>query len=155
MLRKTSFVKVSGDQFRYPEFLSWIAKLTERSYVTVCIGGGTQINKEFARRGFPVKKHGPLGRESETFEERQLARDILENNAAECEDLLAEKGIHIRVAIPVMDIGGVLCHLNGDLMIRAAYLGYDELFIITTPNQKEGKVRSFVDLPRIQVFSFE
>jgi hypothetical protein len=155
MLRKTSFVKVSGDQFRNSDFLSWVSELSKDSYVTLCIGGGTQINEELERRGVLFKKHGPLGRELETFPERQLARDILENNAAECEDLLAAQGIHIRVALPVMDVGGVLCHVNGDLMVRAAYLGYDNLFVITTPDRKESKTKAFEDLPKVQVRAFK
>jgi hypothetical protein len=154
MSRKTSFVKVSGDEFKNPSFLAWISGMSKASYVVICMGGGTQINEEFAQRGFPVTQHGPLGRETETFEQRQVARDVLERNAAECEDLLAAQGIHVRVVIPVLDIGGVLCHVNGDQMVRTAYLGYDQLIIITTPEREQAKLEAFADLPKVFVLSF-
>lgn len=154
MSRANSFIKVSGDEFKNPQFRDWIKRLSKESYTVVCIGGGTQINNEFARLGFPVKQHGPLGRETETFEQRQIAKNILEVNAMECEDFFAEQGIFIHVVIPVLSIGGVLCHVNGDQMVRTAYLGYDQLFVITTEKRKSEKAESFVDLPKVQVLAF-
>jgi hypothetical protein len=134
--------------------VEWISGLSQTAYVVVCVGGGTQINEEFAQRGFPVTEHGPLGRETETFEQRQIARDILEKNAAALEDLLSAKGIHVRVEIPVLNFGGVLCHVNGDLMVRAVYLGYDEVIILTTPDRYDEKRAAFAELPKVHVFCF-
>lgn len=122
MARTTCFVKVSGDAFRNLAFLAWVADLSQGRYVVVCVGGGTQINEELERQGMPFKPHGPLGRELETFAHRQLARNILELNAVECEDVLAAEGIHVHVTIPVLEVGGVLCHVNGDQMVRTVYL---------------------------------
>ena len=153
MARKNAFVKVSGDQFQNPGFIGWIKELSREWHAVICIGGGTQVNEEFARRGFKTR-FGPLGRETETLDERQVARDILETNAAECEDLLAGQSVYARVMIPVLDIGGVLCHVNGDEMVRTAYLGYDQLFIITTPERLETKRQIFADLPKVEVRAF-
>ena len=155
MARKTVFVKVSGDMLKNASFLTWLEGIAHAQYVTLCIGGGTQINEEFARRGLPVTKHGPLGRETGTLEERQIARNVLEQNAAKCEDELESQGIHARVFIPVLEIGGVLCHVNGDQMVRTAYLGYDELVVITTPDRLEKKQMEFKDLPKVLVYAFE
>jgi len=155
MGRVKYFVKVSGDEFKSQQFLTWISELALRSYVVICVGGGTQINEELKRRGFTIKEHGPLGRESASFEERQIARDILEINAMECEDLLANLGIHARVIVPVLDVGGVLCHVNGDQMIRTAYLGYDSLFVVTTPDRQVKKKTEFAELKqKVQVIAF-
>src|SRR4051812_11835390 len=112
--RKKTFVKVSGDEYLNPEFREWIKGLSASSWVVICIGGGTQINEEFARRGFPVKKHGPMGREMETFEERQVQRDVLEVNQETLQDWLAAEGIFAAIKIPAVTIGTVLCPVNGD-----------------------------------------
>ena len=109
MPRKKVLVKVSGDEFRNSEFLKWIGDRSRESYVVICVGGGTQINKEFTRRGFRVKKKGPAGREPDTFEQLQVARDTVEVNAMELEDILAEQGIYVRVEVPFWNIGGVFC----------------------------------------------
>jgi len=91
MARWNVLVKISGDLFKTIQVRNWIAGLSKKSYVVVYVGGGKQINEEFLRRGFPIKKKGPLGRETDTFEERQVARDILERNAMECEDFLPNR----------------------------------------------------------------
>ena len=95
-----------------------------------------------------------MGREHDTFEQRQIARDILENNQAVLEDQLAAEGVHVTVAIPVFHIGEVLCHVNGDQMVRSAYLGFDRLYVVTTPGRLEKKKAEFAGLPRVEVVSF-
>lgn len=79
MERKNCLIKLSGDVLVLDDStLSWLRKLTGEYFVVLCVGGGTQINKAFEDAGFPIGKFGPLGRETRTFEERQLARDVLE-----------------------------------------------------------------------------
>lgn len=70
------------------------------------------------------------------------------------QDLLAEQGIHATVVIPVWDCGSVLCHINGDLFVRAAYLGFNELYVVTTPERLEAKQKEFADLPKVRVVGF-
>ena len=152
--RKNIFVKVSGDEFLNPRFQKWIKRLRKEAWVVICIGGGTQINEELQKQGYELTQHGPLGRETKTFEERQIARDVLERNQAELEDCLAKIGIHVTVAIPVLTIGNVLCHVNGDQMIRAAYLGFDQLYVVTAPDRVEAKQKEFGSLPKVEVLAF-
>lgn len=154
MARQTAFVKVSGDLCTSEEFIAGLAKLCKNFFVVVCVGGGTQINEAFREAGIKTGTHGPMGRETKSFIERQLARDILERNQVELQDLLAEQGIVATVMIPVLDIGSVLCHVNGDQMLRTAYLGFDRLFVVTTPDRREKKQKEFTGLPKIQVLSF-
>lgn len=154
MARKTAFIKVSGDLCTSEAFIEKLKELCEEFFVVVCVGGGTQINNTFIKQGVQVGKHGPLGRETKSFKERQLARDILEENQAELQDLLAKKKIVATVIIPVLDLGSVLCHVNGDQMIKTAYLGYDQLFIVTTPERHQQKEADFSELPKIQILSF-
>ena len=106
--------------------------------MVILVGGGTQINRAFEEAGLKPGKHGPLGRETNSFKERQLARDTLEYNQAELQDLLASRGIFATVVIPVLDIGSVLCHVNGDIFVLTAYHGFDKIFVFTI----EGRVKS-------------
>ncbi|MFA6585462.1 MAG: hypothetical protein WCS97_03390 [Candidatus Paceibacterota bacterium] len=106
---------------------------------------------------FPVKKKGPLGREPKTHLQLQIARNVLEKNAMELKDTLTSKGVHhIRIITPFLYIGEELCPLDGDEMVRAAYLGYDKLFVITTPERKAEKERKFKPLKKkVQILAFD
>ncbi len=153
--RRNILVKVSGDESKNLDFLNWIKQLDREAYVAICVGGGTQINQKLIDHGIdPAKPHGPLGRELETFELRQVARDVLELNQRDLEDDLAAKGVHVHVVIPVVDVGGVLCHVNGDQLVKTAYLGFDELYVVTTPEREEKKREDFKDLSKVKVISF-
>jgi acetylglutamate kinase len=136
------------------EFIDSLYHITKESFVVICVGGGTQINEAFKKAGLDVGTHGPLGRETKSFRERQLARDILEENQARLQDRLAKERIVATVIIPVLDVGSVLCHVNGDQFVRTVYLGFDNLFIVTTPDRIEKKKLEFADLPKVQVMAF-
>lgn len=138
MARPNAFVKISGSLLGNPAVLEWLRELARFYFVVICIGGGEQINKAFEAKGIPIN-FGPLGRITRSFVERQIARDILEKNQAITQDLLDEEGVNARVIVPVMEVGGVICHVNGDAMILTAYLGYDKLFILTTEDKVEQK----------------
>lgn len=138
MARKTALVKLSGDLIDRSDVLAWLRELAKEHFVVVISGGGVQINAEFEARGYG-KNYGPLGRETRSFDERQLARDILEKNQADIQDLLARENIAAVVMIPVLDIGSVLCHVNGDVFVLTAYLGYDKLFILTLQSRVPDK----------------
>ncbi len=154
MPRKTVFIKASGDQYLNPKFREWLKPFTENSFVCISPGAGTQTNEEFIRRGWPVKPHGPLGRETETFEQRQVSRDIAEGNQATLQDWLADEGIFAVVEKPFLEIGTVLCPVNGDQMVENAYIGYDELYVITTPDRLDEKIKAFEHLPKVTVLAF-
>lgn len=154
MALRRAFVKVSGDLCTSPEFLKFIRGLSREYFVVVCIGGGTQINEAFAEAGLPVSTHGPMGRETNSLKERQIARNVLEGNQAILQDQLSSLRISATVVIPVLDIGSVLCHVNGDEMVRTSYLGFDRLCVITTPERAEAKTQKFADLPKVEVVSF-
>lgn len=156
MPRRKIFVKVSGDLFNRQEVIDWLGTLTARkeNFVVICVGGGTQINQAFANAGFEVGAHGPLGRETKSFDERQLARDTLEVNQREVQDRLATNGIAAVVEIPVIYIGTVLCHVNGDIHTLAAYHGFEELYILTTQDRVVKKQQDFALYPKIKVVGF-
>lgn len=154
MSRKNCLIKLSGDCLK-GSVLEWIRELSSTHFVVICVGGGTQIKEAFAKAGFPDSAYGPLGRETKTFSERQLARDVLERNQAEVQDLLAEVGIHAVVVIPVLEIGNVLCHVNGDQFVLTAYLGFDELYVVTTSEREAKKKEFFALYEKVKVVSFK
>lgn len=154
MSRRNCFVKLSGDLFLRDDVHEWIREFTKEYFVVVCIGGGTQINRAFMRAGLPVGAHGPLGRETATLEERQLARNILEQNHARLQDVLAEKGIPSSVVIPELDIATVVCPVNGDQYTLAAYLGFDVLCVATTNDRLAAKQQFFAGYPKIHIRGF-
>ncbi len=138
MAKPNAFVKLSGNLLDNPAVILWLRELTKAYYVAICIGGGEQINKAFEQAGYPVK-FGPMGRVTSTLAQRQLARNVLEQNQALVQDLLDDHGISARAIVPVDNIGGVLCHVNGDVMLLAAYNGYDKLYMLTTEARVEKK----------------
>ncbi len=153
--RKKIFIKVSGDEYLNPKFLRWIKKVTKKAWVVICVGGGTQINKEFKRLGFKVKKHGPMGRETKIFKERQIQRDVLEANQEKLQNWLLKNNIFATVEIPVLTIGTVLCPVNGDQMVRTVYLGFDKLYVVTSPDRVADKELMFSGLrQKVKIKSF-
>jgi hypothetical protein len=153
MPRKNCLVKISGDALGN-ETLNWIKELSREHFIVVCVGGGTQINEAFVEAGFLVGKFGPLGRETQTFPERQLARDVLEKNQEAVQDELALRGVYASVVIPVLDIGTVLCHINGDQFVLAAYHGFHKIFVVTTPERVAEKTKLFAPYSKITVVGF-
>lgn len=136
--RKSIFVKISGDLVKHDDVLEWLRQRAEHAFVTVCVGGGTDISAELDAAG--IEYHfGPDGRKISSFRGRQIARDVLERNQAATQDFLAARGIHVAVIVPVLDIGTVLCHVNGDVMALLACNGYEEVFILTLKSREENK----------------
>jgi len=153
-VRQPVIVKVSGDLWDRNDVIEWIRKKAAEYYVVVLVGGGTQINKAFEQRGLKIGEHGPLGRETNSFEERQLARDVLERNQAELQDLLFSRGIFAIVVKPVLEIGDVLCHVNGDIYILTVYHGFDKIYVLTTESRVKAKKRELKKYLKIEVVGF-
>ncbi len=138
MTKPNALVKISGNLIKNEEALKWLRLLSESNHVVVCPGGGEQINQAFEEKGFKVK-FGPLGRETNTLEEKQLARNILEKNQACVQDWLDEQGIHARVEIPFKNFATVSCLIKADIMVLAAYRGFDVIYILTTKEKEKEK----------------
>lgn len=154
MARKTALVKLTGDLAELrPDVLVWLRSLASEYFLVICTGGGTRISAELDARKMPFK-FGKLGRELETFGGRQLARDILELNQVEIQDRLAAEGISAIVIIPVLDIGSVLCHVNGDVFVQTAYLGFDKIYVLTLESRVEKKRKDFDGFDKIEVVGF-
>jgi hypothetical protein len=154
--KKEIFVKVSGDVFQMPEFLQWVVGLSLDSLIVICVGGGTQINEEFARRGWANDNYGPLGREIQTgSEEYWVAKRILQKNKRTLENLLYGAGVsNFHVDIPMINIGKCFRHTNGDDYLVTAHQGFSKLYIVTLERRFEAKMRKFAHLKKIEIVAF-
>ena len=150
---KAALIKVSGDLFTSEAFLNEVLKLIGEYFVVICVGGGTQINEALAKAGLDIGEHGPLGRETKTIKESLVAHVVLLENQAQLEAMLAERRMTARVVIPVLEIGTVRCHVNGNQFIKVAYVGFDILVVVTTADRVEKKRQEFADLPKIRVIA--
>lgn len=153
-MRQTMFVKASGDVCTSRAFLNFIRKEAGSYFIVIVVGGGTQISERLNEAGYTENhgwRFGALGRELTDFKARQIARDVLEENQAKLQDILAREVITATVTIPVLDIGSVLCHVNGDQMLLTTYLGYDRLVVVTTPERVLTKEEQFKQFPKIKV----
>lgn len=130
MPKQNALIKVSGSLLKHEKVIERIKNISKKHFTVVLIGGGKRINEEFKKKGWKVK-FSPLGRITKTFEEKQLARDILEKNQEIVQDMIDNMGITAKVIIPVDDIASVLCHVNGDIKVLSAYNGFDKIFIFT------------------------
>lgn len=168
MLLEKCLIKMSGDiNILKQEVILWVKEQYQKyPILTICIGGGTQINEAFRNVGFPIRKFGPLGRET-TEEEAVLALDILEKNRKLWNKKLSEMGMIVNVEIPAkkievyhhddsgkIQIKTIICHINGDQYVQTFYHGYDVIYIVTTPERVEEKTKQFLYLDKIKVIAF-
>jgi hypothetical protein len=138
MAKPNGLSKIGGRLLKDPQVYKKLREDSRIYSMVVLPGGGGDINKAFRQRGWPIK-FGPLGRITETLEQRQVCRDILEVNQAIVQDQLDELGIEARVVIPVRYIGDVLCLENGDVTVISSYNGFDRIWVYTLQGIAEKK----------------
>ncbi|MBI4084406.1 MAG: hypothetical protein HY431_00730 [Candidatus Levybacteria bacterium] len=147
---KNILIKVSGDVKNHPDFLTFAVGQTKENYVVVITGSGTQVSKALETAGYMVQ-YNEHGRVTATWEERKIARDVLEKEAKALEDKFLGKGIV--VIPPILYAGSVLCHINADNLVKAYYLGFDEVYIFTLKERVEAKEKEFANYPKVKVVS--
>ena len=153
--RKKIFIKVTGDLADDREdVLDFMEGKCRDGFTVICFGGGTRISDALDRNKIPNHFVPGVGREIDTFEGEQIARDELELNQRTMQDMLAARGVMATIVIPVWDIGTVLCHLNGDTLVEAAYHGFDELYVLTLEGREEKKRELFAHLPKVEIVVF-
>ena len=143
-------IKISGDLLKNEQALQFVKEKGERNYVVILCGGGTEITKQLKKTGIKFE-FGHSGRIT-NFEGRQIARDILERQQAELQDLFIQENIDAAVEIPVVSVSGILCHINGDNYLKSiGYNTFDKLYCITTKERKNKKKKDFSKYPKIKV----
>lgn len=146
---KNILIKASGDVTEKKEFFDFVAEKAEGNYVVVICGGGTKISKALEEAGYAIRYDGCNRRITETAEERMIMRDILEQEEKRLQDEFVGKGVV--VVAPILYAGSVLCPINGDDLVKAYYLGFDEGYVFTKPERVEKKKEVFKDFPKVKI----
>lgn len=145
---KNVLIKASGDVKDHPDFLEFADEKAKENYVIVISGGGTQVGRVLENAGYKIE-YNEHGRITATWEERKIARDVLEKEAKDLEDKFLGKGIV--VIPPILYAGSVLCHINADNLVKAFYLGFDEIYVFTLKERIAAKEKEFAGYPKVQV----
>lgn len=145
---KNVLIKASGDVTRYPAPLEFARDKAKTNFVVFIPGGGTKISTTLIAAGYDVK-FGEQGRITETWEERKIARDILEQEEKALQDMFVGTGVFVKA--PLIEVGSVLCHINGDNFVKALYLGFEEIYVFTLKDREQQKVKIFADYPKVQI----
>ncbi len=148
---KNILVKVSGDIIKNSRFAKFVIDLAKKYFVVVVVGGGTEISERLSRAGYKIVFDDIHGRITESWEERKIAREVLEENTKVLQDFFVGKGVFVVPAI--IDITGVTCHINGDNYIKSAYLGFDKLYVFTLKNRVVKKKQIFKDYSKVEIIS--
>ncbi len=148
---KNILVKVSGDVIKNNYFTEFVTDLATQYFVVVVVGGGTEISERLSKAGYEIIFDDIHGRVTESWEERKIARDVLEKKAKALQDFFVGKGVFV---VPsVINIAGVTCHINGDNYIKSAYLGFDKLYVFTLKDRVEQKKQIFKGYPKVEIIS--
>lgn len=141
-------IKASGDLVDNEVVFDFAREKAKNNYTVFICGAGTKIGKAFEERGYGVK-YNEHGRINETFEGRKIARDILENEQGRLQNKFIGTGVEVE--IPLINMGSVLCHLNGDAYVKAGYLGFDEIYVFTLKDRVDGKKKIFEDYSKVKI----
>lgn len=149
MIIKNVLIKGSGDVTQKQLFLDFCRDQGARHYTVVIPGAGTQGTKALKRAGYEIRYDERHGRITETWEERRIMRDVLELEEKRLQDRLVGTGVHVVASI--LYAGSVLCHINGDNLVKAWYLGFDEIYVFTAKDRLKDKEEIFAHYPKVRV----
>jgi len=146
---KTILIKGSGDVTERQEFLDFITEKSKKDYVVVICGGGSKINKALKEGGYSVQFDDSGRRITKTPEEKTIARNILEKERNILQDKFYTKNVF--VLSPILYAGAVICHINGDDLVKAYELGFDEIFVFTKEKRIEKKKLIFKNNSKVTI----
>jgi hypothetical protein len=149
MAIKNILIKASGDISDNEEFFNFAKNKAKNNYVFVICGAGTKISEALSGAGYDIKYDDNHGRIIKTFKERKISRDVLEDE----EKCLQDKfiGTGVMVGAPILNAGPVLCHINGDNLTKAYYLGFDEIYVFTLKSRIEKKKKIFKKYENVKI----
>jgi len=149
---KNILIKGSGDVTISHLFFNFVVKKAKDNYVVVICGGGTKISEALKKAGYVVEFDALGRRITKTWEERLIMRSVLECEEKRLQDMFVGKGVV--VIPPILHAGSVLCPINGDDLVKAYELGFDEIYVFTLIDRAEKKKIIFQDLPKVQFMYF-
>ena len=146
---KNILIKGSGDVTTSQQFFNFVVEKAKENYVVVICGGGTKISAALEKAGHPIE-YDTLGRRiTKSWEERLIMRDVLEHEEKLLQDKFVGKGVII--VSPILYAGSALCPINGDDLVKAYDLGFDEIYVFTTIERIDKKRAVFKEWPKVEV----
>lgn len=145
---KNTLIKASGDVTENPGFINFCEIKSKSENVVLICGGGSKITEAFKKANYPVKFDDQGRRITNNQAERMLMKEVLE----EQKNILKEKlqfEKNISIVIPMLYVGQIWCPINGDDLVKAYYLGFDEIYVFTLRNRLDKKKIIFKDFPNV------
>ena len=146
---KNILIKVSGDISDNQDFFEFATDKSRDNYVFVICGAGTKISNALSGAGYEIKYANNHGRITQTFTERKIVRNVLEDEERRLQDKFVGSGVI--VGSPIINAGSVLCHINGDNLVKAYYLGFDEIYVFTLKLRVDNKKKIFKEYKKVKV----
>lgn len=146
---KNILIKGSGDITDSQQFFNFVVEKAKENYVVVICGGGTKVNTALESAGYIVEFDILGSRITKTWEERIIMRDVLEHEERRLQDKFVGKGVII--VSPILYAGSALCPINGDNLVKAYDLGFDEIYVFTTTGRIKKKKDVFKEWPKVKV----
>lgn len=130
------------------KLINFIKNKAKKNSVVVICGGGTQISEALLRAGYKIK-YDEHGRIAKTIKEKDIIRKVLEKHKGELEKIINSK--NAKIAIPILKVEGVDCHINGDNLVKACYLGFDNIYVFTIKDRIKGKQEIFKNYSKVKI----
>lgn len=146
---KNILVKGSGDITDSQQFFDFVVEKARSNYVVVICGGGTKISDTLEKAGYAIEFDTFGRRVIKTREEQIIMRNILEREKKILQDKFAGNGVV--VVPPILYAGSALCPINGDDLVKAYDLGFDEIYIFTKKERIEKKKAVFQEWPKVEI----
>lgn len=146
---KNILIKSSGDVTRDESFFDFVVKKAQKNQVVVICGGGTRISVALEEAGYIIEFDSLDRRIMKTLEERIIMKDILEKEAKTLQEKFADK--NVVVVPPILYAGSVLCPINGDDLVKAYDLGFDEIYVFTKKERIEKKKMIFQEFSKVEI----
>ena len=148
---KNVLIKASGDVTGEKGFIDSVIELAKENYVVLICGGGTKISFALESAGYSIEFDSLGRRITKTWEERLIMRNILETEEKKLQNEFVGKGVV--VLPPILYAASVLCPINGDDLVRAYELGFDEVYVFTTKERVDKKRQEFQNIEKVTVLS--
>jgi acetylglutamate kinase len=145
---KNILLKASGDVLHNPKFIKFSKDKSKNNKVVIICGGGTRISEALIKSGYKIK-YDNLGRVVETEKEKSIVKNILGKQKSAFNKIIGTK--NIEVIVPILKAGKIECHINGDNLAKAYYLGFDAIYVFTLKSRIKNKKETFKDFPKINV----
>ena len=143
-------IKGSGDITDSQVFFNFAVEKAINNQVLVICGGGTKISLALETAGYEVKFDELGCRITETWRERIIMRNVLEEEEKRLQDKFVGKGVMVEAPI-IYSSNKVLCPINGDDLVWAYRIGYDEIYIFTTKDRVEAKKKKFRKIFKVKI----